>query len=671
MSDNIPKDIILRVEKLRDTINYYRDLYHAEDKEEISQEALDSLKDELKKIEDIYPDLITPDSPTQRVSGKPLDKFQKVIHKIKQWSLSDAFSPEDIFEFEKRTVRFLEKTDIQEKPTFVCELKIDGLKVILEYKNGILFQASTRGDGSVGEDVTANIRTIESVPLRLTKNIDCIVEGEVWLPKKEFQRINKEREKNGEEVFANPRNMAAGTIRQLDPKKVAERKLEVFIYDIGQISSISPDTQEGELGFLRLLGFKVNKHFKYCKDINEVVSFWKSWQSKKDKQDYQIDGVVVKVNEKKLQDALGYTGKSPRFAIAFKFPAEQVTTVVEDIVMQVGRTGVITPVAHLRPVSIAGSTVSRATLHNEDEIKRLDVRIGDTVILQKAGDVIPDIVSVLKEMRTGKEKTFIWPDRVSLCGGDGSIERIPGQSAWRCKDKNSFEQQKRKFYYFVSKSAFNIEKVGPKIIDVFLRENLVAEYADIFSLKKGDLINLPRFGEKSVDNILESINQRREITLPRFLISLSILNVGEETAYDIAEHFKNLENIQNASEEDLLKLEGIGPIVSKSIFDFFRNKENLRVIKNLLKEIKIIESEKKKAERKLEGKTFVLTGTLQNMSRDEAKIKIRELGGDVSGSVSKETDYLVAGEATGSKYDKAVELGIKIISEGDFLEMIE
>lgn len=671
MSDNIPKDIILRVEKLRDTINYYRDLYHAEDKEEISQEALDSLKDELKKIEDIYPDLITPDSPTQRVSGKPLDKFQKVIHKIKQWSLSDAFSPEDIFEFEKRTVRFLEKIDIQEKPTFVCELKIDGLKVILEYKNGILFQASTRGDGSVGEDVTANIRTIESVPLRLTKDIDCIVEGEVWLPKKEFERINKDREKNGEEVFANPRNMAAGTIRQLDPKKVAERKLEVFIYDIGQISSISPDTQEGELGFLRLLGFKVNKHFKYCKDINEVVSFWKSWQGKKDKQDYQIDGVVVKVNEKKLQDALGYTGKSPRFAIAFKFPAEQVTTVVEDIVMQVGRTGVITPVAHLRPVSIAGSTVSRATLHNEDEIKRLDVRIGDTVILQKAGDVIPDIVSVLKEMRTGKEKTFIWPDRVSLCGGDGSIERIPGQSAWRCKDKNSFEQQKRKFYYFVSKSAFNIEKVGPKIIDVFLRENLVAEYADIFSLKKGDLINLPRFGEKSVDNILESINQRREITLPRFLISLSILNVGEETAYDIAEHFKNLENIENASEEDLLKIEGIGPIVSKSIFDFFRNKENLRVIKNLLKEIKIIESEKKKAERKLEGKTFVLTGTLQNMSRDDAKAKIRELGGDVSGSVSKETDYLVAGEATGSKYEKAVELGIKIISEGDFLEMIE
>jgi DNA ligase (NAD+) len=668
--NQIPKEVTERLDKLKKTIEYHRYLYHVEDKQEISEQALDSLKDELYKLEEKYPELITPDSPTQRVAGKPLDSFKKIFHKVPQWSFNDAFTEDDMLNFDKRVKRFLEKENIKDSPTYTCELKIDGLKVVLEYKNGELFSAATRGDGVVGEDVTANIRTIESVPLKLIKNIDCIVEGEVWLPKKEFERINKERKKNGEEVFANPRNMAAGTIRQLDPKIVAERKLEIFVYDIGQISSISPSTQEGELGFLRLLGFKVNKHFKYCKNINEVIAFWKSWQKKKDKQDYQIDGVVVKVDEKKLQDVLGFTGKAPRFAIAFKFPAEQVTTVVEDIVMQVGRTGVITPVAHLRPVSIAGSTVSRATLHNEDEIKRLDVRIGDTVILQKAGDVIPDIVSVLKEMRTGKEKSFVWPEKVALCGGDGSIERIPGQAAWRCKDKNSFEQQKRKFYYFASKSAFNIEKVGPKIIDVFLKENLVGEYADIFSLKKGDLIDLPRFGEKSVDNILESINQRKEISLPRFLISLSILNVGEETAYDIAEHFKNLESIMSASEEDMLKIEGVGPIVSKSIFDFFRNKENLRVIKNLLKEVEIVESGKKKLERKLEGKTFVLTGTLQGMSRDEAKAKIRELGGDVSSSVSKETDFVVAGEATGSKYDKAVELGVKILSEEEFLKIL-
>lgn len=666
---NIPKDVIERLEKLKKTIEHHRFLYHVEDKEEISQEALDSLKDELYKLEEKYPELITPDSPTQRVSGKPLDSFKKIAHKVSQWSFNDAFTEEDIFDFDKRVKRFLEKENIKEDPEYVCELKIDGLKVVLEYQDGKLFSAATRGDGLVGEDVTANIKTIESVPLRLTKEVDCIVEGEVWIPKKEFERINKERQKRGEEIFSNPRNMAAGTIRQLDPKIVAERKLQVFIYDIGRINTPYPNYQEGELEFLRLLGFKVNKHFKFCKDIKEVINFWKNWQNKKDKQDYQIDGVVVKVNQKKLQDVLGFTGKAPRFAIAFKFPAEQVTTVVEDIVFQVGRTGVITPVAHLRPVSIAGSVVSRATLHNEDEIKRLDVRVGDTVILQKAGDVIPDIVSVLKEMRTGKEKVFVWPTHIPLCGGDGQIERIPGQAAWRCRDKNSFEQQKRKFYYFVGKSAFNIEKVGPKIIDVFLKEGLISEYADIFTLKKGDLIDLPRFGEKSVLNIIESINSRREISLSRFLISLSILNVGEETAIDIAENFKTLENICDSSEEDFLKIEGIGPIVSKSIYDFFRNKENQRIIKNLLKEVKII-SENKSKDKKLAGKTFVLTGTLPTLSRDEAKAKIRELGGDVTSSVSKETDYLLAGESTGSKYDKAIELGIKIISEGDFLEMI-
>lgn len=669
---NIPKSVIDRIEKLKETIEYHRYLYHVEDKQEISEQALDSLKDELYKLEQKYPELITPDSPTQRVAGKPLDSFKKITHKVSQWSFNDAFTVEDIIDFDKRVKKFLEKAGVTENPTYVCELKIDGLKVILEYKNGELFSAATRGDGLVGEDVTLNVRTIESVPLRLTKNIDCIVEGEVWLPKKEFERINKERKKKGEEVFANPRNMAAGTLRQLDPKIVAERKLQVFIYDVGYTSTIYPYDQEGELDFLRLLGFKVNKYFKHCDNISEVIDFWKSWQKKKDKQDYLIDGVVVKVAEKKFQDTLGYTGKAPRFAIAFKFPAEQVTTVVEDIVMQVGRTGVITPVAHLRPVSLAGSTVSRATLHNEDEIKRLDVRIGDTVILQKAGDVIPDIVSVLKEMRTGKEKSFVWPTHVALCGGDGQIERIPGQAAWRCCDKNSFEQQKRKFYYFVGKSAFNIEKVGPKIIDVFLKENLVAEYADIFTLKKGDLIDLPRFGEKSVDNILESIAQRREIILPRFLISLSILNVGEETAYDLVNFFPTLDSIMKAKEEDFLKINGIGPVVAKSLFEFFKNKENQRIIKNLLKEVKIVSLDKTETKvKKLSGKTFVLTGTLEALSRDEAKAKIRELGGDVTSSVSSETDFVVAGESVGSKYNKAIELGIKIISEDEFLEMIK
>lgn len=671
---NAPKSVLERLEKLKKTIEHHRYLYHVLDKEEISAEALDSLKSELVQIESEYPELVTPDSPSQRVAGKPLDKFEKIKHKIAQWSFNDAFSEEDILDFDTRVKKFLEK-DLNKKiePTYDCEIKIDGLKVVLEYQDGILFSAATRGDGVTGENVTMNVRTINSIPLTLREKVNCIVEGEIWLPKKEFERINKEQKKKGGELYSNPRNIAAGTIRQLDPRIVAERKLDNFIYDLASFGGELPKTQIEELELLKKLGFKVNSIFKKCQSIEEVIEFWKIWEKKKDKQDYQIDGVVVKVNEREYQDRLGFTGKAPRFAIAFKFRAEQVTTVVEDITFQVGRTGVITPVAHLKPVSIAGSIVSRATLHNEDEIKRLGVRVGDTVILQKAGDVIPDIVQVLKEMRTGKEKEFIWPTAIGLCGGGGEIERIPGQAAWRCKDKNSFEQHKRKLYYFVGKSAFNIEKVGPKIIDVFLKENLVSEYADIFTLKKGDLIDLPRFGEKSVLNILESINSRRQISLPRFLISLSISNVGEETAYDLVNYFQTLESVMSAIEEDFLKINGIGPIVAKSLYDFFRNSENKKVIKNLLKEVKIekVESGKLKVESRIQGKIFVLTGTLKTLSRDEVKKKIRELGGDVSSSVSKETDYVVAGESAGSKYDKAVELGVTILTEEEFLEIIK
>ncbi len=665
---DIPKDILSRVKKLRETINYHRNLYHNENKEEISEQALDSLKDELSKIENQYPELITPDSPTQRVAGKPLDKFEKVLHKVRQWSLSDVFTEEDLLDFDKRVCKFLEKESVFEKPEYVCELKIDGLKVVLEYQDGLLVKGATRGDGLVGEDVTLNIKTIESIPLRLSKNINIIVEGEVWIPKKEFERVNSERKKEGLELFSNPRNMSAGTLRQLDPKIVAKRKLQYFVYDIGLISGESVDTQEQELLFLNKLGFQVNKHHKKCSSVSEIISFWKSWANKKDKEEYQIDGVVVKVNQKKLQDILGYTGKSPRFSTAFKFPAEQVTTIVEDITFQIGRTGVVTPVAHLRPVFIDGSNVSRATLHNEDEIKRLDVRVGDTVILQKAGDVIPDIVKVLTEMRDGSQKPFLWPKKIALCGGDGEIERISGRAVWRCKDKNSFEQQKRKLYYFASKGAFNIEKLGSKIIDVLLDNNLIAEYADIFTLKKGDLLSLPRFAEKSVSNLLDSIDKSRNISLARFIISLSILNVGEQTAYDIADNFKDLDKIINAKVDDFENIEGVGPIVSKSIYDFFRNKDNQKIVKNLLKEIKIINEVKQNGI--LSGKKFVLTGGLSSMGRDEAKSKIRLLGGEVSDSVSKDIDFVVVGQSSGSKYKKAVELGIKTLTEEEFLEML-
>src|SRR3989344_2413970 len=404
----IPRKAKQRAEKLRKAIEKYRYEYHVLNKSSISPEALDSLKKELVDLETKYPELITPDSPTQRVAGEPLKGFKKVAHKVAQWSFNDAFSEEDIKAFDERVKRFL-KTD--KNIEYVCELKIDGLKIILEYEDGILKTAATRGDGKIGEDVTVNVRTIDSVPIKLDKHVNVIVEGECFLPKTQFERLNKIQKEKGGELYANPRNFAAGTLRQLDPRLVAERKLDSFIYDLALISPPPaggppypiPKTQEEELQFLQKLGFKVNKYFKLCKNIDEVIGFWKNWEKKKEDQDYLIDGVVVKVNEKSLQDILGYTGKAPRFGIALKFSAEQVTTVVEDIVLQVGRTGVLTPVAHLRPVLVAGSVVSRATLHNEDEIKRLDVRVGDTVILQKAGDVIPDIVRVLKEMRTGKE----------------------------------------------------------------------------------------------------------------------------------------------------------------------------------------------------------------------------------------------------------------------------
>jgi len=453
---------------------------------------------------------------------------------------------------------------------------------------------------------------------------------------------------------------------------VAERDLDTFIYDLSKFDGTIPKNQIEELELLKSLGFKVNPHFKHCKDIEEVISFWKTWQKKSNKEDYLLDGVVVKVNEKRYQDALGFTGKAPRFAIAFKFPAEQVTTVVKDIVLQIGRTGVLTPVAHLEPVLVAGSTVSRATLHNEDEIARLDVRVGDTVILQKAGDVIPDIVSVLKEMRTGKEKPFIFPKKVSECGGDGSIERIPGEAAWRCKNKNSFAQQKRKFYHFVSKKAFFIDGLGPKIIDQVLEAKLIGNFADIFTLKAGDLLALPRFAEKSVSNLLTSIEKSREVTLARLIAGLSIPHVGEETAIDLSKRFKKIEDLSSAEFSEIQVINGVGPKIAESIVLWFKDEDNAKMLKSLLKEIKVKnDTHKLSAGSKIEGKTFVLTGTLKTLGRDEAKEKIRQLGGSVASSVSPKTDFVVAGEEAGSKLDKARELGVKVLSEEEFLELLK
>lgn len=671
-----------RLEILKEMIENHRYLYYVKDQPDISDEEYDALEREVREIETEFPDLLTEDSPTQRVGGAPIDEFKKVNHKVPQWSFGNAFSDEEMREFDLRIKRMLLKELGKEvSPSYTCELKIDGLKIVLEYTGGILKNAATRGDGKVGEDVTSNVKTIRSIPLRIKEKKNIIVEGEVYLGKKEFEKINKELKKKEEQVYANPRNLAAGTLRQLDPKIVADRNLKMFVYDLALAPKI-PETQTKELNFLEDLHFPVNKNHQEFKNIDGAISYWHEWTKKREKQDYLIDGVVVKVSEKKYQDILGYTGKAPRYAIALKFPAEQVTTIVEDIVFQVGRTGVVTPVAHLRPVLVAGSTVSRATLHNEDEIARLDVRIGDTVVLQKAGDVIPQVVKVIKELRPDGAKIFKFPKKVPACGGDGSIERIPGEAAYRCVDRNSQDVHRRKLHYFVSKGAYDIDGLGPRQIDQLMEENLIQTPVDIFELQKGDLLPLDRFAEKSVDNLLEAIEKAKDISLARFIVALSIDGVGEETAILLADNFGNLSALRKASAEDLEKINGIGEVVAVSITDWFEDDYYKELLDKLLRHVRIKENKRQGGQEtgasfarpqttRLSGKTFVLTGTMKSLDRDEAKEKIRGLGGSVSSSVSKNTSYVVAGDKAGSKLDKAENLGVKVLSEEEFLELVK
>ncbi len=668
----IPKDVVARYLKLKESINRYRRAYHVYDREEIPESARDTLMQELAGIEAQYPAIIAPDSPTQRVAGAPLSGFKKVPHKVAQWSFNDAFSETDIRAFDARVRKQLRAAHGDIEPAYIAELKIDGLKVVLEYEGGILKTAATRGDGSIGEDVTHNVRTIESIPLSLSRPIDVIVEGEVWMSAKHLVTINKEREKNGEELYANPRNVAAGTIRQLDPAIAATRNLDAFIYDVAFTSEGTPETQAEELEYLRELGFKVNPHFKLVDSIEGVIKYWQMWKGKGRKQDYWIDGIVVKVNERKYQEALGFTGKAPRFAIAYKFPAEQVTTVVEDIVLQIGRTGVLTPVAHLKPVSVAGTTVSRATLHNEDEIVRLDVRIGDTVILQKAGDVIPDIVRTLAELRTGKEKKFKWPASVPECGGDGRIERVPGMSAWRCVDIHSFAITRRRFHNFVAKHALNVEGFGPSTIDKLLEKGLVQHYNDLFTLTEGDLLTLEGFADISAKKTIAAIKNASRVELARLIVGLSIPQVGEETAILLANQFRSIDKLATATEEKLTALNGVGPIVAREIAAWFAEKRHQTLIRNLKEVLTIIAPKKVDAAvLPLVGRTYVITGTLESMSRDEAKEKLRALGADVAGSVSKNTTAVIAGESAGSKLDKAHELGVPVLDEAELLKLLK
>jgi len=664
-------EIKQRIEKLKKEINHHRYLYHVLDKVEISDAALDSLKHELETLEQKFPEFITPDSPTQRIGGKPLDQFKKVAHVVPQWSFNDAFTPDEIREFDARVRRFLRDAGSGENiiPDYTAELKIDGLHVVLTYKKGILATGATRGDGKIGEDVTQNLKTIESIPLKLEQELDLVAEGEVFMAKSVLEKLNKERQKKGEQLLANPRNAAAGAIRQLDSKIAKERRLDCFCYDLSWAGNFpAPVTQKDELEKLKELGFKVNKNWKYCADIEEAVKFWQFWLKHREKEDYWIDGIVLKLNSGDWQKRLGYTGKAPRWAIAFKFPAEQATTVVEDIVVQVGRTGALTPVAHLKPVIVMGSTISRATLHNEDEIRRLGLKIGDTVVIQKAGDVIPEVLKVLLNLRTGQEKDFKMPKKCPICGS--AVARPEGEVATYCTNKKCYAQDLRRLIHFASRKAFDIRGMGRKIVQRFVDEKLIASAADIFELTKDDISVLARFGEKSADNLIEAIKKAKIITLSRFIYALGIHHVGEEMSYDLSLHFKNLENIKKASAEDLTRSRDVGPVVAESIHRFFRDPGNIKLINDLKKTgVKIIPD--KQPEGRLAGRSFVITGTLSAMSREEAHDKIRALGGNVGSAVSAKTSYVVAGENPGSKYERAKKMGVKILNEKEFLKTIK
>ncbi|OGE81535.1 MAG: hypothetical protein A2826_00495 [Candidatus Doudnabacteria bacterium RIFCSPHIGHO2_01_FULL_43_23] len=693
-----------RAEKLREEINDLRYRYHVLNDPKVTDEVYDSLTRELKEIEAKFPDLKTVDSPLQRVGGKALDKFEKVRHNQRMLSLNDAFTKEEIAEWEQR----LRRLEPSKTWSYVAELKFDGLAVSLVYSDGIFVQGATRGDGFVGEDVTENLKTIRAIPLRLnlelkhaesfptdlksrlrgalkkTKKIE--VRGEVLMSKTAFAFLN--RKEGGK--YVNPRNTAAGALRQLDSKITASRKLSWYGY--GLITDLGQKTHEEEHKILAMLGFPVDKYTKVYKALTEVENLRNEIIKKRDKLPFEVDGLVIQVNELAVFSRFGVVGKARRGNIAYKFAAKKATTVVEDIKIQVGRQGNLTPVAILLPVKVGGVTISRASLHNEDEINRLGLKIGDTVVVQRAGDVIPQVVEVLPKLRTGKEKKFIMPAKCPICGhttvrrvinfpspgegrdqGRGRTARGQEGAVTICTNKNCYAQQLRRIRHFTSKPAFDIEGVGPKILEKFYEEGLIKGPEDLFKLTPGDISPLERFEQKSAQNIYESIQGRKQVTLPRFIYALGILHVGEETAIDLAEHFGSVEKLAQSSEEEVDTIPNIGGAVAHSVHDYFADKQNFRFIESLKKNgvriRKQVTSSKKQGS--LAGKKVVVTGTLESMSRDEAKATVRTAGGDWVSSVSKNTDYVVVGENPGSKADKARKLGVKILSEKEFLRLIK
>jgi len=650
-----------RIEKLKQVINHHRYLRHVLDKQEISENALDSLKKELFDLEQQYPQFVTADSPTQRVEGKTAKGFAKALHKTPMFSLNDAFFEQDIIDWQVRIKKLLIPSE-QTKLDYFCEVKVDGLAVSLIYEKGVFVRGATRGNGKIGEDITNNLKTIESIPLKLRNPVFCEVRGEAYITKKDFALLNKEQTKKGEAPFANPRNTAAGALRQLNPKVVANRRLSFLAWQLS-----NTNTQENEQKLLQEYGFKPALG-KYCQALTDVFGFYNEVLKQRDKLPYQIDGIVVSVNNSQLFGKLGVVGKAPRGAIAYKFPLKQTTTIIKDIKLQVGRTGAITPVAVLGAVNIGGSTITRATLHNEDEIKRLDVRVGDTVIVGRAGDVIPQVIKVLKDLRPTNAKPFAMPSNCPIC--QTKLIKEKEQVALKCPNKNCQVKQLRQIYHFVSKTAFDIDGLGPKIVEQLMEQGLIADAGDLFFLQKGDLLPLKRFAEKAADNLINEIANKKHISSERFIYALGILNVGIETAIDLAKHF-SLETLKKADEAQLTSIKDIGPIVAKSIYGWFHNKQNIAFLNKLKKAGIVIKNYQPPATNyKLSNKVFVLTGTLTAMPREQAKQKIRVLGGEVTESISKNTTYLVAGANPGSKLARARTLGVKILNEPQFLQLI-
>jgi DNA ligase (NAD+) len=656
--------ILKRMGDLIETINHHDSKYYVEDDPEISDFEYDQLVSELKALESDHPDLILPDSPTKRVSGRPLKEFPAVKHKVPMLSLDNSYSPEDLREFDGRVRRWLSDEPIE----YVVEMKIDGLGVALVYEDGLLLRGATRGDGISGEDITANIRTIRSIPLKLKgSSLDnSEVRGEIYMPISSFKRLNREREGGGDSLFANPRNAAAGSIRQLDPSIVASRRLDAFFYTLSFAEREFRNHWEC-LEAMKASGLRINPNITRLKTIEEVIDHCLSWEKRREELDYEIDGMVIKIDSLDQQRRLGQTAKNPRWAIAYKFAAKQRTTKVKDILLQVGRTGAMTPVADLEPVSLGGITVSRATLHNEDEIRRKDIRIGDTVLIERAGDVIPEVVKVIAEKRDGSEREFKMPASCPACGS--KIIREADEAVARCIDSSCPAQLKQKIRHFAIRDAMDIEGLGEAIISQLVDRGLIHSIADIYSLDEGSLMALERMGEKSAKNLLEEIGSSKARGLERLLYGLGIRHVGETVAMSLTNRFKTMDALLGASKDALLRVEGIGEIIADSIVDFFSEPSNRQLIE-LIRSRGVSFSAIAQASGTLDGKTFVFTGALKKYSRSEVGSRVESLGGRVGSNLTKKTDFLVVGEDPGSKVKEAEKLGIVILTEGDFLRLI-